>query len=92
MEDTMQRFHIFNNDFISGQSGMIEMAKANALSMELVKEQVVAETITTETWMPSKQLCKTNTGLDYNSYEIDVNQGGKCQARFSEDSHDASFH
>jgi len=74
MEDTWYYFHTFKDVFLLGRAGKKTNAKANALRIELVKEQKVDEQIKAETCTPSKKQRKMNARCDYISHEIDVSK------------------
>jgi len=49
MEDTLCRFHTFNDDFLLRRAGKMAKAKGNALRIELVKMRKVDKETNAET-------------------------------------------
>jgi hypothetical protein len=77
MEDALQHFHTFKDDFLLGQAGIKMMAKANALRTEPMMKQNIELETNSQASMPSKKWCEINTCHDFITYEIDVpNQSG----------------
>jgi len=57
-----------------GQAGKKAMAKANALTTDLVTKRQVDEETHAETWMPSKKRRKMNSCRDHFSHRIDISK------------------
>jgi len=70
----MHHFQSFKDGFLLGRSSKKVKARANALTVELVKKQKVHEETNEETWMPSKMWGKMNAWWDYNSHGIHVSK------------------
>jgi hypothetical protein len=60
MEDPLHRFHTLKDVFLLGRGGKKAVAKANALSMELVKKRKVEKETNAETWTLTKKWHKMN--------------------------------
>jgi hypothetical protein len=74
MEDTLCRFHHFNDDFLLGQAGNKAKAKANALRTELMKKQKVDKETNAETRMQSNTRRRMIYWRDYISHKLDVSK------------------
>jgi len=72
MERAWHYFHTFRDVFLLGRTGKKAKAKANALSMELMKKRMVGEERNAESWTQFKKRHKRNTWRDYIRPEIDV--------------------
>ena len=53
IEDTLHRFHTFQDVFLLGRAGKKAKTKANPLRTELMKKRKVDEESNAETWTPS---------------------------------------
>jgi hypothetical protein len=68
----LHRFHTFKDVFLLGLASKQAKAKANALTMELVKKGKVEEEINAHSWMASKKWREMNGWRDYISHQIDI--------------------
>jgi hypothetical protein len=74
MENTLHRFHTFEDVFLFGRASKNLKDEGNALRTEPVKKRMVDEQTNAENWTPSKKRCEMNTWCDYISHEIDVSK------------------
>jgi len=74
MEDALHCFHTFKDVFLLGRAGKNAMAKANALTTELVKMRKLDEETNGGTWTQSMKRREMNAGRDYISHKIDVSK------------------
>jgi len=71
MEDAMQHFHTFKEDFLLGQAGIKEMAKANALRTEPMTKRNIEKETNLKASMALKKWREMNACHDFITYEID---------------------
>jgi len=81
MEDTLRRFHTFQDVVLLGRASQKAKAKADALRMELMKKPKVDKETTADSWTPSKKRCEMNAWRDYISHEGDISK--KLDADFN---------
>jgi len=74
MEDALNRFHNFNDVSLHGQAGKRAKARANALRMEVVKNQNLDEETNAETWTLAKKRRGMKDWREYISHELDVSK------------------